>query len=169
MRTPGWIKEARIPDSDVVFLPRKHPCIITHVPSGFLCLDDRKRDDIKLFKTKKNTALLWNSGHVHPCNCLRFGKQATAPSPPSRKHLQHVQKKSHVHPARSKNKSLLQQCCRLIDRGSDRGEATICSWICGTGTARIRCRAPATFNSFENPLQAASPFPHSSRNQIVCL
>ena len=41
-------------------------------------------------------------------------------------------------PARSKKpNSLLQQCHNLIDRGSDLGEAMICSWICGTGTAKI--------------------------------
>ena len=41
--------------------------------------------------------------------------------------------------------------------------ATLCSWICGAPGA------PATFNSFGNPLQATSPFPHSSRSQIACL
>ena len=35
--------------------------------------------------------------------------------------------------------SLPQQChCLIIDRGGDR-EATISSWFCGTGTAKIRC------------------------------
>ena len=55
----------------------------------------------------------------------------------SRTSTQHGQKKN--------QKSLLQQCYRLIDRGSDRGEATICSWICGTRTATIRCTR-STFN-----------------------
>ena len=43
-------------------------------------------------------------------------------------------------PAQAQNpKFAPQQCHRLIDCGRDRGEATICSWICGTGIIRIRC------------------------------
>ena len=43
--------------------------------------------------------------------------------------------------------------------------ATLCSWICGTGTVRLSApRAPATFNSFGNPLHATSLFRHSRRN-----
>ena len=49
MCTPGWVKEARVPDSDVVLFPEKHTCLTTvcaaHIPSGFLSLDIRKRDD----------------------------------------------------------------------------------------------------------------------------
>ena len=58
MCTPGWIKETRIPDNDVVLFPQQQTCLTTvyadHIPSGFLCLDSRKRDDIKLLKRKKN-------------------------------------------------------------------------------------------------------------------
>ena len=57
MCTQGWVKETRVPDSDVVLFPQKHTCLTTvyaaHVPSGFLCLDDRKRDDIKRFSKEK--------------------------------------------------------------------------------------------------------------------
>ena len=78
MRTPGWVKEARIPDSD------EKTCLMTvyaaHIPSVFLSLDDRKRDNIKLSTMKKTTALSWGRAHVHPCCCLRFRKPATAPS-----------------------------------------------------------------------------------------
>ena len=56
MCTPSWAKEARVSDSDVVLFPQQHTCLTTvcaaHVPSGFLCLDGRKRDDNKLFKRK---------------------------------------------------------------------------------------------------------------------
>ena len=48
MCTPGWVKEARVPDSDVVLFQQKHHCPTTvneaHVPSRFLRLDDRKRE-----------------------------------------------------------------------------------------------------------------------------
>ena len=47
MRTAGWVKETRVPDSDIVLFQQKRPCLTTvfaaHDPSGFLCLDDRKR------------------------------------------------------------------------------------------------------------------------------
>ena len=48
MCTPGRVKEARIPDND------EKTCLTTvcaaYVLLGFLCLNDRKRDDIKLSK-----------------------------------------------------------------------------------------------------------------------
>ena len=59
MRTPGWVKEARVPDRDVVLFLEKHTCLTTvhaaHVPLGFLRLNDRKRDDIKLSVIKTHS------------------------------------------------------------------------------------------------------------------
>ena len=70
----------RVPESDVVF-QQKHTCLTTvcvaHAPFGFMCLNDGKRDDIKLFKAKKTQHC---RGHVHPCCCLRLHWPATAPS-----------------------------------------------------------------------------------------
>ena len=64
--------------------PETHTCLTpvyaALVPLGFACLNNRKRDDTKLSKKKKNTALPWSCGHVLPCCCLRFRKPATAPS-----------------------------------------------------------------------------------------
>ena len=150
------------------FFPRKHPCLITvyatHVPSGFLCLDDRKREDIKLFKTKKTQHC---RGTVGTSTRAIACALASKPQPLLllHGHTQHVQK-SHVHPAR--NRSFSSVAVSLIEEVTVEKQRSA-PWICGTGTATIRCRAPATFNSFGNPLQTASPFPHSSRNQIVCL
>ena len=49
MCTPSWVKEARVPESDVVLFPQIHTCLTTvnaaHIPLGFLSLNDRKRDD----------------------------------------------------------------------------------------------------------------------------
>ena len=66
-------KRPRIPDSDVVLFQQLTTVYAAHVPSGFLCLDDRKRDDIKLssLPKEKNTALPWGCGHIH----LRFRKR----------------------------------------------------------------------------------------------
>ena len=55
MRTPGWVKEARIPDSD------EKTCLTTvyaaHVPSGFLSLDDRKRETTSSYSNEKSIAV----------------------------------------------------------------------------------------------------------------
>ena len=52
MSTPGWVKEARIPDSD------EKTCLTTvyaaHVPSGFLCLDDKKRETTSSYSKKQH-------------------------------------------------------------------------------------------------------------------
>ena len=61
------------------FFSSKNTVYAARVPSRFVCLDDRKGDDIKLFK-KKNTAMPWGGGHVQPCCCLRIRKPVTAPS-----------------------------------------------------------------------------------------
>ena len=83
----GLGKEARVPDSDVVLVPQKHPCLTTvyaaHVPSGF-CVSTTGRETTSSYSKRKNhTASPWVRGHTHPGCC------------------QHVPK-SHVHP-----------CCRL--------------------------------------------------------
>ena len=61
MCTPGWVKEAKVPDSDVVLFPQKHPCLTTayaaHVPSRLLCLDDVKRETTSSFQQKKNHSI----------------------------------------------------------------------------------------------------------------
>ena len=118
MCTPGWAKDARVPDSearvsdsDVVLFPQKHPCLPTvcaaHVPSGFLCVDDRKRDDNKLFKRK-------NPQHCR--GAVGTSTRAVACA---------LASKPQTHPP-------VLSFVRLE-------VATICSWICDTGTARIRC------------------------------
>ena len=143
MCTLGWIKETGIPDNDVVLFPAttnlSHDGLRRSRSFGISVSRQQEERRHQATQNKKNTALPWNSGHVHACNCLRFGKQATARSPPSRTHPARSKVARPPGTVKKKKKSLLQQCCRLIDRGSDRGEATICSWICGTGTARIRC------------------------------
>ena len=66
MCTPGWDKEARVPDSDVVLFQQEHPCLTTvyaaHVPSRFLYLDDRKRETTSSYSKEKQT----NSIAVRP-------------------------------------------------------------------------------------------------------
>ena len=115
-------------------------------------------------------------GHVHPCRCLRFGKQATAPSPPSRTHRPcrglHGQN-SHIHPCRclhgqKKNRSTSSVTVSLIV------EETVQKQRSAPGSAALELQrssagAPATFNSFGSPLQATLSFPPSNRNQIACL
>ena len=57
------------------FFRKKQTCLTTvyaaHVPSGFLCLNDKKTDDIKLFKNHSIAVGLWARP---PCCCLRFHK-----------------------------------------------------------------------------------------------
>ena len=178
MCTPGWIKEAMIPDSDVVLFPRKHPCLTTvyaaHVTSGFLCLHDRKsrHQAVRGGERGKNhsTAVgqcprppvqlpaLWQARHspfssfteTHPA---RSKKVARPPGP--------VKKK--------KNRSFSSVTVSLMV------EVTVEKQRSAPGSAALELQgsgapgAPTTFNGFGNPLQAASPFPRSSRNQIACL
>ena len=114
MCTPGWVKEVRVPDSDVVLFPQKHLLTFLH---DFCVSPLTKRETTSSCSKEKDT--------LHCRGAVGTSTRGVALHPCCRLHGQ--------------KKSLLQQCHRLIDRGSDRGEATICSWICGTGTARIRC------------------------------
>ena len=81
--TEARYTRCKVPDGDVVLLQQKHPCPTTvyaaHVPSGFLYLDDRKGDDIKLSppKTKHSIAVgLW----ARPTVLLTALSQASHPS-----------------------------------------------------------------------------------------
>ena len=105
-----WVKEARVPNSDAI-------------PLGFLCLDERTRDDICLHKRKKHTTLPWGRGHRPPVLLLALRQASHSPFFFLHGHIQpccrrHVQK---LPVACTEKHSLLQQCHRLIDRGSDRG------------------------------------------------
>ena len=160
MCTPGWAKDARVPDSDVVLFPQKHPCLPTvyaaHVPSGFLCLNNRKRDDIKLFKRK------------NPQHC----REAVARPPVLSLARSKVAHPPVLSPARSK-------VAKIVSFSSATGslivEVTVEKQRSAPGSATLELqgsgatRTTATFNSFGSPLQATSLFPPSSRNQIACL
>ena len=61
MRTPGWVKETKVPESDVALFPQKQTCLTTVYAArsiGFLCLNDKKRDDVKLLKKKKHSTVV---------------------------------------------------------------------------------------------------------------
>ena len=174
---PGWTG-FRIPDSDVVFFffhenqPVSRRSSFTALGFLLLRLMDRKNRHETLENNTKDSNLSWR-----PCCCLRFSKQATAPSftDTSTRAVASTFKsctsaRAVTCTVKKKQNSLHQQCHSLTDRGSGRGEATICSWICGTGTAK-NCTwqsTPPTFNSFGSLLQATSPFPPSNRNEIAC-
>ena len=167
MCTPGWAKdarvpdsEARVPDSDVVLFPQKHPCLPTvyaaHVSSGFLCLDDRKRDDNKLFKRKNPQ---------HCSAAVGTSTRAVARTFKSRTSTRAVVRtfKSHKNPSCSSVTVSLIVEVTVEKHRSAPGSAAL--ELQGSGAPR----APATFNSFGSPLQATLSFPPSSRNQIACL
>ena len=143
MCTSGWVKEARVPDSDVVLFPQKHPCLTTvcaaHVHSGFLCLDDRKRDDVKL--STRAVASTFKS---------RMSTRAVACTV----------KRNKIRSFSNVTVSLIVDV-KVEKQRSARGSAE----LQGSGAPG----APTTFNSFGSPLQATSSFSPSSRNQIVSL
>ena len=58
------------------FFSSKNTVYAARVPSRFVCLDDRKRDNIKLSLQKKHIIAVV----VQPCCCLRIRKPVTAPS-----------------------------------------------------------------------------------------
>ena len=92
MHTQGWVKEARVPDSDIVF--RSNVMI--------LCVSMTGREPASDCSREQNTALPWGRGHVHPCCRLCFDKQATAPSHPS------------LHPCRRQHGHRLPTICSWV-------------------------------------------------------
>ena len=152
---------------------QKHHCLTTiytaHVPSGCLCLEE-ERDGVKLLKRKnqqhcrgaavacalvrKAQLLLLLHGHIHRC-CR-----------------QHVQK-SHVQPrCRPPKKNIAPSAVSpphlIVEVAVEKPRSAPGSAALELQGSRAP-RAPATFRGFGNSLQATSPLPHSSRNQIVCL
>ena len=75
---------------------------------------------------EQNAALSWRRGHGHPCSCLCFYKQATAPS-----------LCTFTRAVASTIKSLKSHSSSSI--AGVISPATLCSCICSTRTARIRC------------------------------
>ena len=142
MCTPGSVKEARIPNSDVILFQRKNPSLTTvyaaRVPSRFVCLDDRKRDNIKLSQKKHIIAVgLW----ARPTVLLPALSQASY-SP----FCAHPPVLSHGH------KNLLIAC------GGDLSSNNLLpSW-----SAVLFCRS-------SEPVASDVAVPHSSRNQVPCL
>ena len=84
------------------------------------CVSMKGKEPTSDCSKEHNTGLPWGRGHVHPCCCLFFDKQAPAPSPLS-----------------------LHRCCRQHDQKSQKPQLLLID--CGTRCKRRRrCRtAPA--------------------------
>ena len=148
MCTPGGVNEARVPDSDVVPFPQNIPVSRRSTPLPFL------RDFCV-----STTALPWGRWHVHQCCCLRIGKQATAPSPPSlhsccRQHVQKLQKPQLLISEETKNAQL---------RSSAQSTPAWLS-ICAVSSKLLTQSAPSPLSSSDR--HDASPSERFKKRQL---
>ena len=172
MCTPGWVKEARVPDSDVVLFQQETSLShdgLRRSCSFEISVSRRQEERETTSSSSKEKDQQHCRGAVDTSTRAVACALTSKPQPLLLLHVAlhsaRVARPSVLSPASFKSHQLL-----LIDRGGNLASNTLHP---GSAAQELRGSgapgAPATFKGFGNPSQATSPLPHSSRNQIACL